>query len=383
MAHKRRPRPAASPSPCDAARAPSWVAHAAFTALGVSSFLLSNGLWAEMAALIRALPEGNHLGSYLLVALQGANIVPAIAMVESPRIRSLLRLEVAIWLLLICGFILAQLISFGYAYTADVRGDGEHSVALIVLVFLCGCVNNSSSLALYPFTAKWERRYVSSLAVGEGFSGVLVSLIALAQDVGGAQQRFSIRVYFQLLSLLYLPSAAAFVWLLRDARRRGAAALPLLVAEGEADGAPGLGYERMDGQVEDGGPAGSPAVVRPSSAVILRLTGPYLAVQFVVCGLAYGVLPAILPIATTGYHDATHVLQYSSFVSMAADPLSRFLTHYVRFYRLRILLALGESVWGMLPSTHLRPCPHAHSRVPFLSFTNPTQSHFPLSTTST
>ena len=37
-----------------------------------------------------------------------------------------------------------------------------------------------------------------------------------------------------------------------------------------------------------------------------------LAVQFVVAGLAYGVLPAVLPVAVTGYRDAARVLQYSS-----------------------------------------------------------------------
>jgi len=50
--------------------APPRALQAAFTALGLSSFMLSNALWAEMPALVSALPEGNKLGSYLLLSLQ-------------------------------------------------------------------------------------------------------------------------------------------------------------------------------------------------------------------------------------------------------------------------------------------------------------------------
>jgi hypothetical protein len=35
-----------------------------------------------------------------------------------------------------------------------------------------------------------------------------------------------------------------------------------------------------------------------------------LAAQLVICALAFGLVPAIVPIASSGYHDAPHVLQF-------------------------------------------------------------------------
>lgn len=43
----------------------------------------------------------------------------------------------------------------------------------------------------------------------------------------------------------------------------------------------------------------------------------------------------------TGYRDASHILQYSSLVSMCMDPAARFATHYVRVYRLGAMFLLG------------------------------------------
>lgn len=192
--------------------------HAAFMLLGIPSFLMANALWSEMAALVRALPEGNHTGSYLLVALQAANIVPALAMVESRLLnRLILSLEAAIWLQLVLGFLVCQAISLLWDRTSLVN-EQRHSVALIALVLLAGAVNNSSSLLFYPYVARWPRKFITDLAVGEGLSGPLVSLIAAVQNVGGANPNFSTRLYFELVSLLYLPAVAAYVFLLRCAQ---------------------------------------------------------------------------------------------------------------------------------------------------------------------
>lgn len=180
--------------------------------LSISSFLIANSLWAEMAAFVRATPEGDHLATYLLFALQASNIFPAIIMLQSSKqqLAQRLSLERAIWLQLVCGFLATQAISLLWD-----RTSGAHSVALIFLVFLAGAVNNSSSLCLYPYVSRWNRRFITSVAVGEGLSGPLVSVLALIQDAGGSTPRFSTRVYYQLVSLLYIPAMVAYVFLLR------------------------------------------------------------------------------------------------------------------------------------------------------------------------
>jgi hypothetical protein len=47
-----------------------------------------------------------------------------------------------------------------------------------------GCLNNSSALAFYPLVARFPRRCTSSLATGEGLSGVMVALLATVQNAG-------------------------------------------------------------------------------------------------------------------------------------------------------------------------------------------------------
>lgn len=113
-------------------------------------------------------------------------------------------------------------------------------------------------------------------------------------------------------------------------------------AEPEEDG----GYKRMHGASDSVADfsSSSPPPRSPlsfSSTTKLKLIWPYLIVQFFISAAAYGIVPAILPIATTGYVDETHILQYSSFVSMTMDPLSRAFTHYYRIYRLTLLFGLG------------------------------------------
>lgn len=215
------PSLAAAGAPAAAkASSSSRLLHAAFMLLGIPSFLVANSLWSEMAAFVRALPEGSHSGSYLLVALQAANVVPALAMIDrwpKPLHDRRPSLETAIWLQLAAGFSVCQAISWLWDRTSAVNGQ-PHAVALIALVFVAGAVNNSSSLLFYPYVARWPRRFITDLAVGEGLSGPLVALLALAQNVGSQRPNFSTRVYYQIVSLLYLPSVAAYVFLRRWVR---------------------------------------------------------------------------------------------------------------------------------------------------------------------
>lgn len=178
-----------------------------------SSHLTHTALWAELSSLYRALPESNRLGSYLLISLQAGNIVPAVLMIEGSHLR-LLRLESCIWLILTFGFINAQLISYLWDKT-DEAGGHLHSIALFILTFFVGCVNNSSGLAFYPYVARFERKYVSTLATGEGLSGIIVAALAAIQDAGGSKQRFSITIYFQCVSFIYVLSFASYFFLLR------------------------------------------------------------------------------------------------------------------------------------------------------------------------
>jgi len=279
-----------------------------------------------------------------------------------------MHLESVIWTLLLGGILISQLMSFCWSYTTHTSTDNingnPHSIALILLTFLAGCINNSSSLYLYPFVARWERRYVSALATGEGLSGIMVSLLALAQN-GGTHPRFSTGVYFQGVSAYYIFPLLGFLYLLREQKRQEArkmtttttaATAATTIEETNNHATDIAAYKRLllkqstSNDHESENTLALPLSSSSSSSLppsppnnkpsVLHLIYPLLIAQFGISAWAYGVIPALTPISTRGYQHSGKTLQFSSFVSMALDPLSRALTHYFRCYRLVILVGL-------------------------------------------
>ena len=61
----------------------------------------------------------------------------------------------------------------------------EHSTALFVLVFFLSLVDCTSSVLFLPFMGIFKDIYLNSYLVGEGLSGFVPSIAALAQGVGG------------------------------------------------------------------------------------------------------------------------------------------------------------------------------------------------------
>ena len=100
--------------------------------------------------------------------------------------------------------------------------------------------------------------------------------------------------------------------------------------------------EGLQQQQQRGGEGTTTGRSSSSSSSTFPIIWQILIVQGIISALAYGAIPAILPIASTGYQDESHILQYSSFVSMTADPLLRALTHVCRCYKLNLLL-LGKA----------------------------------------
>ena len=71
----------------------------------------------------------------------------------------------------------------------SVFGGQDHSTALFVLVFFLSLVDCTSSVLFLPFMGVFKEIYLNSYLVGEGLSGFIPSLAALAQGVGGNPYR--------------------------------------------------------------------------------------------------------------------------------------------------------------------------------------------------
>ncbi|CAG5120949.1 unnamed protein product [Candidula unifasciata] len=150
---------------------------------GVSSWVDINGLWVELPVLVQHLPEGWDLPSYMSVIIQVANIAPLIYTISST-VWPHRMLEVpVIYVIISLGCVSCLLLAFVWDVTSSIAGV-EHSTALFVLQFCLALVDCTSSVAFLPFMSAFKTQYMTAYFIGEGFSGLIPSLVALVQGAG-------------------------------------------------------------------------------------------------------------------------------------------------------------------------------------------------------
>ncbi|KAK7505374.1 hypothetical protein BaRGS_00003536 [Batillaria attramentaria] len=149
----------------------------------ISSWVDINGLWVELPILVQRLPEGWNLPSYMTVIIQVANIAPLVYTVTRA-VRPQLNIELAvIYIIITTGAVSCLLLAFLWDHVAMV-GEELHSVGLLSLQFFLALVDCTSSVAYLPFMGGFQPGYLNAFFVGEGFSGLLPSLVSLAQGAG-------------------------------------------------------------------------------------------------------------------------------------------------------------------------------------------------------
>ncbi|XP_033117288.1 solute carrier family 52, riboflavin transporter, member 3-B-like [Anneissia japonica] len=155
---------------------------------GTGSWVAINGLWVELPLLVQlGIPEGYQLASYLTIIIQIANIGPLLFVIISYLTPKHVRLEVpTIYIIVSIGITACVLLIFFWDVTTywDVVDD-YRSTALLVLAFFLSTVDCTSSVAFTPFMSRFTNLYVTWYFIGEGFSALLPSLVALGQGVGG------------------------------------------------------------------------------------------------------------------------------------------------------------------------------------------------------
>ncbi|XP_074646341.1 solute carrier family 52, riboflavin transporter, member 3-B-like [Tubulanus polymorphus] len=151
---------------------------------GIGSWLAINGLWVELPILVARLPEGWDLPSYLVVIIQLANIGP-IAYAVANKFSNGKVGEVSVVYIIVTVGALACLLLAIFWDRVTLIGGVDHSTALLVLAFSLALVDCTSSVVFLPYMAVFKPEYMTALYIGEGFSGLLPSLVALIQGVGG------------------------------------------------------------------------------------------------------------------------------------------------------------------------------------------------------
>ncbi|XP_069114700.1 solute carrier family 52, riboflavin transporter, member 3-B-like [Argopecten irradians] len=150
---------------------------------GVASWVAVNGLLIELPVLVPHLPEGWALPSYLIMIMQPANIGPIFVTLAYILTNDKLNEKVVIYTILTIGALACLLLSFFWKNTSVVAGE-EHSTALMTLHFFLSVVDCTSSVLFLPFMSLFRVQYMTGYFIGEGMSGLIPSLVALAQGVG-------------------------------------------------------------------------------------------------------------------------------------------------------------------------------------------------------
>jgi len=202
---------------------------------GFGSWIAMTGLWVELPLLTQKLPEGWSLGSFLTVMIQLANVGPLIYWFA--RNHQLCTEEVAIHVQMGIGSVSCLALILWWDTTAEVLGQ-PRSIVLYVAAFGLSLVDCTSSVAFLPYMARFKAHHMTPYLIGEGLSGFLPSLVALAQGVtddGGSlecnksgsdtfsvtsdsgrlkdsrEPRFSASLFFCFLLLILLFSWIAFI----------------------------------------------------------------------------------------------------------------------------------------------------------------------------
>lgn len=160
--------------------------HMLACAFGLGSWVAVNGLWVELPLIVNALPEGWDLPSFLTIIIQLANLGPLLVTLMHKFCPGRLNMRAVVYVILSIGIVSCILLIFFWDKTTIVAG-APHSTAFFFLTFFLALVDCTSSVTFLPFMMQLPPKYITTYFIGEGLSGFIPGVVALAQGVGIAK----------------------------------------------------------------------------------------------------------------------------------------------------------------------------------------------------
>jgi len=344
---------------------------------GISSWISINGLWVELPLLVQKLPEGWALPSYLSIIVQLANIGPITYGLMRSCMKTPPSQNRTITLLLAVGCGASLALALGWDITSVIDGK-MRSTGLFICVFFLSLVDCTSSVLFLPYMGIFRQVYLNSYLIGEGMSGFVPSMAALAQGVSGnpvcitlengtsviqevtGQARFNTSTFFIFLLAMMILSLLAFL-LLQN--------LPTARSERISCNMSSRSSATFSDALQDTSPdaADADTISNSSSNDVTGMTQQLgnkqpvkyniyllLAIQCFVCFLSNGALPSIqsyscLPYGNTVYHMAVTL-------NAMANPMMAFLAFFLPCTRQHVvgtLTVIGSLLSAFIISTAL------------------------------
>lgn len=360
--------------------------HMLACAFGLGAWVAVNGLWVELPLIVNSLPERWELPSYLTVIIQLANLGPLLVTLTHKLCPGRLKEHVVIYSILSIGVLACILLAFFWDKTTIVAG-ASHSTAFFIITFFLALVDCTSSVTFLPFMMQLPANYITTYFIGEGLSGFIPGVIALAQGVGMAKcvnssetagnhtgenmwslqtvylpPNFSTEVFFFLLAAMMCISLAAFVALNRLPRTYELSTENLLpdavapVSSGLDN--PGAETDGEGGKSKGEGAAQSKLLLAAPEHTVYQLTFIYFMVVWVNAA-TNGLLPSVQTYSCMPYGNLAYHL--SAALSSMANPLACIIAMFFQnrslvFLGVLMVLGMGFGSYNMAMAA-LSPCP--------------------------
>lgn len=361
--------------------------HLLACAFGLGSWVAVNGLWVELPLIVNTLPEGWELPSYLTVIIQLANLGPLLVTLMHKLCPGRLKERYVIYSILSIGVLSCILLAFFWDRTTIVAG-ASHSTAFFIITFFLSLVDCTSSVTFLPFMMQLPAKYITTYFIGEGLSGFIPGIIALAQGVGIAKcvnstqtgnhtnsedlwslhteylpPNFSTEVFFFFLAAMMCVSLAAFIALNKLPRIFEMSTENLMPDMTEASACSGLdnpGAEMNKEDVKCQGDRVDESTTLPIRAKhsVYQLTFIYFLVVWV-NSATNGLLPSVQTYSCMPYGNLAYHL--SAALASVANPVA---CTIAMFFQNRSLVFLGVlTVMGTgfgsynMAMAAMSPCP--------------------------
>lgn len=189
----------------------------AFLFMGASSWLLVSAVFAAAVWETQEAPESYALFAHLDVAVEVANVLPAVLVLFTREGWPSEHSELLCALLLTLGVADASWL----ALASSLRSE-HASLGMLIGAAGSGLVGTTAMVSFFPFAAaRRGRSSIAQLSAGVGCSGLIAQVFAAASHGGTA---FGSRTYFCVVGAWQLAGALAFGYLLATRRGREEAA---------------------------------------------------------------------------------------------------------------------------------------------------------------
>lgn len=325
----------------------SVLIHLLGCAFGLGSWVVVNGLWVELPLIVKTLPEGWDLPSYLTVIIQLANLGPLVVTLTHKLCPGRLKEHYVIFPVLSIGVVSCVLLGFFWDRTTVVAG-APRSTAFLTITFFLSMLDCTSSVTFLPFMNQFPAEYVSTYFIGEGLSGFIPGVVALAQGVGLSKcvntsvpagnstnettwvmqteylpPNFSTEVFFFILAAMVCISLAAFTMLYRLPRSYELSTDNLMTEASTSSSSsldnPAAEFDEDDvSKAEEKSQDEVVALGRPEHTVY-QLTFIYCLVVWI-NSLTNGLLPSVQTFSCIPYGNLAYHL--SAALSSVANPMA-------------------------------------------------------------